>query len=207
MGLYTSGRLNWAEEQVGLRQVKKSEGALQVRTCKKAERTERTWDDLGAVGKQRGKAGEWKEMILHRMELYYISPRKFSLLRGFFTWWEWKRGAESFGVKERTINEVLAKLSMVWGLEAESMETSEEVVVLVMLVWGDGADLEHRRGWRGKKKTAVTFQGKISKTVNWLDKEIEVENKSKIITNIQICGSARDIKENLGNWLKGKRNK
>lgn len=58
MGLYTSGRLNWAEEQVGLRQVEKSEGSLQVRTCKKAERPERTSDDLGAVGKQSGKAGE-----------------------------------------------------------------------------------------------------------------------------------------------------
>lgn len=100
--------------------------------------------------------------------------------------------AESFWLKDRTINEVLDKISMVWGLEAESMETSEEVVALVVLVWGDGAGLEHRRGWRGKKKTEVAFQGKISrkvsKTVNWLDKGIEVESKSKIITNVQICG-------------------
>lgn len=37
-------------------------------------------------------------------------------------------------MKERTINEVLDKISTVWGLEAESMETSKGVVALVVLV-------------------------------------------------------------------------
>lgn len=36
-GSYTSRSLNWAEEQIGLRQVEKNEGAVQVRTGKKAE--------------------------------------------------------------------------------------------------------------------------------------------------------------------------
>lgn len=36
-------------------------------------------------GETVGKAGEWKEIRLLRMELYYISSRKFSLLKRFFT--------------------------------------------------------------------------------------------------------------------------
>lgn len=39
---------------------------------------------LGQWGNRAGKAGEWKEIRLHRMELYYVSSRKFSLLKRIF---------------------------------------------------------------------------------------------------------------------------
>lgn len=85
MGLYTSGsrlRLSSAEEQVGLEQVEESqEGNPDARK----QRGQKEHDMvLGQWGTRAGKAGEWKEIRLHRMELYYVSSRKFSLLKRIF---------------------------------------------------------------------------------------------------------------------------
>lgn len=44
------------------------------------------------------------------------------------------RGSWKFLSEGQNNNEVLAKISMVWRLEAESVKTSEEVVALVVLV-------------------------------------------------------------------------
>ena len=137
MGLCSSGRrlsLSWVEEQVEWVGWSKVKRAFQVRTtCRKAERPERVWVGLGAVGDRAGKAGEW-----NRMELHYGSSRKFSVLRGLSTLWSGNRRTANLWVKNRTTDKDSEKIFLVQRLEAKSVETTEEVVALAVAVWGDG---------------------------------------------------------------------
>ena len=117
------------------------------------QRPERVWDGLGAVGKRAGKAEEWKEIRLYRMELHSGSSRQFSLLRGLSTLRKWKqrRTARSW-VKDRTTDRDSEKISRARGLGLSPWRLLRRRLPWLWQCEGMGASPGHGRGRERNEK-------------------------------------------------------
>ena len=152
MGSCSSGRrlsLSWVEEQVGWVGWSKVRRAFQVRTtCKKAERPERVWVGLGAVGDRAGKAGEW-----NRMNLHYGSSRKFSVLRGFSALWSGNRGGQQISEwRTEQQTKALRRLSRFRGWRLSLWRRLRRWLLCLWQCEERGASLGDGRGEKRKEK-------------------------------------------------------